>query len=582
MSAKQLSRRSFLQMVGGGALAALLASCQPKVVEKVVKETVEVEKIVKETVVVEKEATPAPKRGGVMTLNWREEEHLHRGSADWRGRTEPGHPHASMLEGLVWVNLGGTVEPRLAESWDISPDASVFTLHLRKGVKWHDGEDFDADDLAFTVYWSCSPDNLYPHGPFMESRFGAVKGVTEYHAGETDQIEGMEVLDRHTVRFTLTKSVAPWVANAWAISPLPEHIYKDIPRSSISEEFYGEIWEDPRMQMGTGPFKWVSGKVKEYAKLERFDDYWGGKPMLDGIDCRNFGALDTQLIALEKGENFNLDEVGGQYINTVLQIPHVVIQIKNIFYQRGLRTNNTKTPWSDLRVRKAISHAIDRKTICETIFNGLGSPHYSMMASPAWERTDLDYYSYDPEKAKELLTEAEKDGTFDPDQEYEIHYYYPDVETRDLMAAVADMLSKVGIKCYTQHYGVQALAAVFESNEWDIGYYGGNCGPDPSVCGSWYTRPDDFPFHGAAPEAKAKMKELWDKALATGDQEERWALYAEGQKLFNDNLPAILLFSFLRASAFNKRWGVLGHPDATGPLLPDGNMAPSHLWYLKD
>lgn len=276
--------------------------------------------------------------------------------------------------------------PRLAESWTISPDGKTYTFKLRAGVTWHDGQPFTAKDVAFSL------------GEFLPAQ----------HARSRDlraEIDRIETPDELTVVFIL-KAPYPAFLRSLNVAIVPAHKYAgvtDFRSAPANAEF-----------IGTGPFKLAEWKKGSIIRLVRNEKYWdAGKPYLDEIDFQIIPDANSRAIAFETGqvdvlrsgdvENFDIPRLSTLDGAAIREDGWEFLQ--PIGY---VHINNRNPILADVKVRQAITHAIDRDFIINTIFAGFGKPingpisHISAYKDASVETV----YPFDPKKAAELLDEA--------------------------------------------------------------------------------------------------------------------------------------------------------------------------------
>ena len=374
-------------------IASLLAACATPTPE-VVKEVVEVEKEVTrivagtpvvekviETKIVEKVVTPAPtptkapKHGGILTYGL---------SGDLQ-HLDPHDAYGAVsktIKGLVYSRLvtwdrDFNIRPDLAESWEIvDPTTIVFTL--RKGVKFHNGEDLTSEDVK------------YSFDRVQSEERGRLKG----HIVETP--------DEYTVKVIL---------------PEPSAIFfnelAEMDNAIVSKEWM-ESGVDPKLEAnGTGPFKYVGREPGVEVILERFDDYYlKPLPYLDGIKFIPYKDATTTVIALRTGELDLMDYVPWRHMNTIEKEAE---EGKLKFYSGSkalmmmMSVNRSEPPFDDKRVRQALQWGFDRQSYGAATFFNRGEAMTGSLISPAFQCYDPSLegtYDYDPEKAKALLEEA--------------------------------------------------------------------------------------------------------------------------------------------------------------------------------
>ena len=294
-------------------------------------------------------------------------------------------PSSKIFEGLLTYDFQLNPQPMLAESWEVSPDGLTYTFKLRKNVKWHDGKDFTADDVVFSL----------------------AKFIPEVHPRSRPTFERAEVTapDPHTVVLKLKEPYGPMIRSFDVISApiVPKHIYDGSP-----------IRENPanRAPIGTGPFKFAEWRSGEYIHLVRNDDYWQeGRPYLDEIYYRFVPdsasralALETDQVQLATQNDIELVDVA-----RLAAMPHLKVETKG--WEWGapiswLEMNLRRKPFDDVRFRKAVMYALNREFIRDNIFFGLATvPTGPIHSSSPFYTADVTTYAYDPDKARALLDE---------------------------------------------------------------------------------------------------------------------------------------------------------------------------------
>jgi len=295
-------------------------------------------------------------------------------------------PHASndsaasnvkiqIFNSLVKTDLNMEMVGDLAESWQILDDLT-WQFNLRKGVKWHNGEDFTAADIKYTVErMKVSPQV----GHLVEA------------------ISEVEILDDHTVLLRTDEPYAPMLANL-------SHSAARIVNQKAIEEYGEEVGENP---IGTGPFKfaeWVSG---ERIVLERFEEYFEGPAAAERLVFRPIPEGTSRTIALETGEIDIAYEIEPNDKAIVEENDETKLYEQNSNRTEYLSFNLNKTPFENQKVRQAISHVIDKQSILEVAEVGRGGIAHTVIGPKVLGfNPDVPQYDFNVEKAKQLLTEA--------------------------------------------------------------------------------------------------------------------------------------------------------------------------------
>jgi len=284
--------------------------------------------------------------------------------------------YGNVFEGLVHIGRNGGVEPRLAESWEISPDGRIYVFHLRSGVRFHDGEPFDASVVKFTLDRARAADSA-----------NAQKASFEV-------IDHVEVVDPQTVRLVLKAPdtrllyVLGW-GDAVMVSP------KTAATNAVKP-------------VGTGPFRFVEWRRGDSVVLERNPDYWGPAPRIARVIFKFIADPTAAFAAVKAGDldafpNFpapeNLAELKAD--------PRFRVVVGSTEGETILALNNARPPFNDVRVRRAISHALDRQAIIEGAMFGYAKPIGSHFPPQSPDYVDLTgLYPHDAAKARALLAEA--------------------------------------------------------------------------------------------------------------------------------------------------------------------------------
>lgn len=412
------------------------------------------------------------------------------------------------------VDGTATIVPGLAKDWDISDDGLVYTFHLRDDVKFHNGSDFTADDVVYTIERMMDPDTSALNTDF----FSMIKGANAMLNGEADSVEGAVALDDYTVEITLEVPFAPFLANL----ATPSCSIYDRDSTEAAGDQFGI---DPAVTVGTGPFKMESWVLNDKITLVRNDDYFKGPAKVDGVELIQVPDENTQKLMYENGELDIVDLSSSTsqlayFMNNEKYKDNLVTgpEAGNYFYA----FNQSIKPMDDIRVRKAISMAIDRQTILDQMYNGAGHVVNSMLPDGVLGSYDAQEIVYDPEGAKALLAEAGyADGC-------ELEIYQKNTEAADALAmnqVVQSMLSEVGITVTIKQMDEAAFLA--ERRE-------GNIGMTRAVWWADFNDPDNF-LYTFFTEKNTKARSInhtntdvfqWlEDARAMVDEEERMALY---------------------------------------------------------
>lgn len=273
------------------------------------------------------------------------------------------------------------IEPALAEHWEVGSDKLTWTFRLRKGVKWHEGYgEFTAEDVKFSMDRVLDPN---VGSPFRKNL--AV-------------IESITVVDPYTIKIK-TKKVKP---------DLPALLVNYQPGFIVCKKAVEKLGKDIKYHpIGTGPFRYHSYKPRESFTLVVHENYWKGKPILKKVVVSFIPDSSTRELALRNGEVDAINIPAKQEWIDRLRKNGFDVNLTSPANMFVLHFNLTKKPLGDIRVRKALCHAISREEMIKFLGKDVAKPEYSPLPSGYVGHTDdVVRYDYNPEKAKKLLAEA--------------------------------------------------------------------------------------------------------------------------------------------------------------------------------
>jgi ABC-type transport system substrate-binding protein len=302
-----------------------------------------------------------------------------------------------VFDGLLDYDSGTTIQPRVAEALpQVSADGLTYTFKIRQGVKFHNGRELTADDVAYTMTRVLDPDTGSPGAGF----YVGIQGAQAFMEGAAASVEGIKVLDANTIEFTLTSPDVTFL-NKMALN-----FAFIVPKEAVETE--GENFG--HKPTGTGPYvlnEWRSG---EFLVFERNPDYFfEGRPYIDKITIQVGVAPDVALLRLEKGEIHLMgDPAPGADWERISTDPAWAdrIEIEATVNTTYIAINVTTPPFDDVKVRQALNHAIDKQRIVQ-LLNGRATVANQILP-PLMPGYDPSFtgYGYDPDKAKQLLVEA--------------------------------------------------------------------------------------------------------------------------------------------------------------------------------
>jgi len=479
-------------------------------------------------------------------------------------RTPDSNVQCLIFDGLVKPQSVLSFGPSLAEGWDVSEDGTLYTFHLRKDVKWHDGEPFTAADVVFT--FTSLADPTYVGG--AESRVDSVAGAAEYRAGTADSVTGIQAPDDYTVTFQLTSSNAAFLGQL-NIPVLPKHILGDIAPGDWEKADFN------RNPIGTGKYKFVKWESGQYIQLQKNTDYFGDQPSIDTIYYR-FGDQTTLTAALLNGEIDVVETVEPSEVELLTasgSAQAVTYPTLNMYY---IGLNQLNKNLKDLKVRQAMSYALDKATIVSTVYGDYAFATDDIFPVNHWSHsTTVTTYPYDPAKAKALLEEAgyvmnDATGIYEKDGE-PLHLIFDMVTKGQSQADMAQLIQQyfkaVGIDMEIREQDFSTLAftrllpqdangvsRAVTADDFDMYTLGFGVEVDPDEYRNYFvstaTPPNGMNFISYS---NAKVDELFTKSLSLTTLEDREACYHEIADTISNDIPWIPLYGNLSITGVSNK-----------------------------
>ncbi|MFS8144001.1 ABC transporter substrate-binding protein [Rhizobium sp. BR 249] len=419
----------------------------------------------------------------------------------------------NVFEGLVTIDQAGKVQPQLAKSWQISPDGLTYTFKLQAGVKFHDGEVFDAAAARFSLDRARGPDSVNPQKRFFAS------------------IASIDTPDAETLVLHLsapTGSLIYWLG--WPASVMVG------PKTAA---------DDKVTPIGTGPFKFAGWAKGDKVELARNADYWNkdAAAKLDKVIFRFIADPQAQAAALKSGDLDAFPEFAApELMSSFDGDARLATKVGNTELKVVAGMNNAKKPFDDKRVRQALMMAIDRKTVIDGAWSGLGTPigsHYTPNDPGYRDMTSV--LPYDVEKAKALLAEAGYPNGFTFTIKTPQMAYAP--RSAQVMQA---MFAEIGVTMNIEptEFPAKWVQDIMKDRNFDMTIVAHAEPLDIDI----YAR-DPYYFNYRNADFDALMK----KVQETTDPDAQNAIYGQAQKILAEDVPALYFFVMPKLGVWDRK-----------------------------
>jgi peptide/nickel transport system substrate-binding protein len=471
-----------------------------------------------------------------------------------------------IFETLVDLKPGTTdLEPGLAESWEASSDGLAWTFHLRQGVKFSDGTDFNADAVCFNFnrWYNFKGSFQNPSATYYwQVIFGGFATYNPDSGAPKDSLfKSCEATDANTAVITLTKPSSSFLAGL-TLTPFaigsPAALQKyEADKGAVDADgiFHPTGTYSTQHPIGTGPFQFKSWTRGDKLVLTRFDGYWGknsDKPTafngkgahLDQLIFKPIADNAARLQALQSGDVQGYDLVEPQDIPTITGDPNLQILDRPAFNVGYVGFNLSIKPTDDPKVRQAIAYGLDRQGVIDSFYAGRGEVAKEFMPPSLFGYADdVPTYTYDPEKSKQILQDAgytlpvKLDGWFPTDVS---RPYMPDPKRN--FEAFSASLEKAGFKV-VPHSAPWSPDYLGRSDEGKLGNlyllgWTGDFGDPDDFIGVFFQTPQKQWGTDTSQEMKPVM-DLLDQAETETDLAKRTELYKEANRQIMTILPGV-------------------------------------------
>ncbi len=419
-----------------------------------------------------------------------------------------------IYDSLIHLDKDFNVESRLAESYKVSDDEKTYTFKLAEGVKFHNGEILTAGDVVYSIERA---------------------QASPYTSAYVDSVDYAEAIDDSTVAIHLTDVDASFLEKLQIIMIVNEKTVEEAGKSYA---------DNP---VGTGPYKFVSYKAGVEVKLTRFDDYYRGAARIKDVDYKIITDDNTATVNLRTGD-VDAGSFARASYDEVLNEPNLTVadwNANSIYY---FAVNNEVAPFDDPLVRQALNYAVDREYIAEVETNGLSEIASVMLPPSVFGYSDEinQNYTYDPDKARELLKEA---GIKTPMNIGTIKI--PEGDGKNAAEALQQCLSEVGLEVDIEMLEQNKFYDETDFGDYEIAWCQISLLRDADSYSILFTQ-DQIDGMNTARYSDSEVDALFAKAKATTDQKERLKLYAEVFNKIGEDAPYIPVYVPTNIYAYNK------------------------------
>lgn len=442
---------------------------------------------------------------------------------------------------LVDIDAKFGIVPQLAQSWEIRNSGLSYVFKLRRGVKFHDGTDFNAEIVKWNFDRMRDPQLASPR----RSEIAPVKDV--------------KVVDPYTVEITLTAPFTPF------LSVLTDRAGMMVSRAAV-EKHKDDYARNP---VGTGPFRFVEWVKDDHLTIRRFDGYWDkDRPYLDEVVYRPIPDASVRFTAMRTGQIDFMHQIHPKDVSTAKgERALKVSEIPSLWWQ-GIHLNNQVAPFSNKALRQAMWYAVDRNVIQRVVYYNQGAPAWSPFPPSMWAQDrDFSDWKRDPAKARARLAE----GGAATGLSFTVKGWNSPTQIQELQIIQAQ-LKEIGVDMKIELLEFGKLLADLNSHNFAALRVGWSGRPDPD--GNAHVFLHSKGGLNRVRYANPKMDELLDQARTEADQGKRKALYAQVTRLAAEDVPYVWLHHDAEVKVWAEHVKGFEH-------LSDGMIRLANVWVEK-
>jgi peptide/nickel transport system substrate-binding protein len=425
-----------------------------------------------------------------------------------------------IFDGLTKFNSQGQLKGDLASSWNVSADGKTYTFKLHKGVTWHDGVPFTAQDVLFTLAVIQNPDSRSPLAP----NWKGVKATAP---------------DDNTVVYTLSKPYTPFIY-ATTVGILPQHLLQNIEPKTLRVIGFNQ------KPVGTGPFKLDSFDTETgELSLKSNQQYFGGKPLLNGVKLRTYSNDEKVFEAYQRRQVMGVSGLQSTQADAAMKLGSLHLYEAAVPDQVAVFLHTSGGVMADKSVREGLATGTNRQEIITGILNGQATP----LASPV-PGSIAHQASFNLDKANSTLEAAgwvkNKDGVRQKgDQLLEIKLV---TQSGTIYGAVAQQLAgqwgKLGVRTHVLELDAATLQQSYiRTRHYDALLYGINTGSDPDVYAFWHSSQASDPGLNLSTYSSTAADKSLEAGRTIRDNQTRLAKYRSFAQTWAGDNPAIMLYS---------------------------------------
>ncbi|MEJ1990632.1 MAG: peptide ABC transporter substrate-binding protein [Maritimibacter sp.] len=469
----------------------------------------------------------------------------------------------SLFEGLFDEDQTGNLVPGVALDYDLSDDKTVYTFHLRPEAKWSDGKPVTAADFVYAWKRLADPATASEYAWYMELM--QVKNAGAIIAGDAPVDDlGVKALDDNTLEVTIEAPLPYFPQMLTHASTFPV-------RQDVIEEF-GDKWTDPEHMVGNGAYVLTNHVLGEKVEMDPSPTYWDAEhTVLQHVTALTINDQNVALTRYLAGELDRVDIPTGQYPRLKAEYPDQAISVPqscSYIYMFNMDEEKGPEALKDVRVRKALSYAIDRDTIVDKILQGGQAPSYNWThaATAGFELPEIDYASWTQEermaKAKELLAEA----GYGPENPLDINIQYNTSEGHKKIAiAVQQFWKALGVNATLTNYEWKVHTDRMQNQDFEVARYAW-CG-DYNEASTYLDLFTSYSGHNNGKFFSDEYDTLMKESKTAADPN---PMYTAAEQILADEMPFAPIYQYTKVEMIK--------PDMRG--MSTGNLMQN--WYLKD